>query len=169
MIARAGVSRKGLLMASYVERVLQPGETVRYSGTLHWIIFLPAFVLLAFSIIGLATMAISPRVGAGAKVFFVVVLAAFVFGALHLLAAWIRRQTTEIAVTDRRVIYKVGLLSRRTIEMNMDKVESVDVRQDLFGRMLDYGTVVIRGTGAGIEPLTSIATPLALRNAITAR
>jgi len=169
MIARAGVSRKGLLMASYVERVLQPGETVRYSGTLHWIIFLPAFVLLAFSIIGLATMAISPRVGAGAKVFFVIVLVAFVFGALHLLAAWIRRQTTEIAVTDRRVIYKVGLLSRRTIEMNMDKVESVDVRQDLFGRMLDYGTVVIRGTGAGIEPLTSIATPLALRNAITAR
>jgi uncharacterized membrane protein YdbT with pleckstrin-like domain len=156
-------------MASYIVRVLQPGETVRYSGTLHWIIFLPAFALLAFSIIGLAAMAISPRDGAGAKVFLVVVLVAFVFGALHLLAAWIRRQTTEIAVTDRRVIYKVGLLSRRTIEMNMDKVESVDVRQDLLGRMLDYGTVLIRGTGAGLEPLTSIATPLSLRNAITAR
>jgi uncharacterized membrane protein YdbT with pleckstrin-like domain len=156
-------------MASYVERVLQPGETVRYSGTLHWIIFLPAFVLLAFSIIGLAAMAISSRDGYGGKIFIVIVLIAFVFGALHLLAAWIRRQTTEIAVTDRRVIYKTGLFSRRTVEMNMDKVESVDVRQDIFGRMLDYGTVVIRGTGAGLEPLTSIATPLALRNAITAR
>ncbi|MGH6877943.1 MAG: PH domain-containing protein [Rhizomicrobium sp.] len=155
-------------MAGYVDRVLQPGETVRFSGTLHWVIFLPAFVLLAFAIVGLAAMAITPRTGHGG-IFFVIVLIAFVLGALHLLAAWIRRQTTEIAVTDRRVIYKVGLFSRRSVEMNMDKVESVDVTQDVLGRMLDYGTVLIRGTGAGLEPLTSIAAPLALRNAITAQ
>lgn len=155
-------------MTGYVERVLQPDEKVRFSGTLHWIIFLPAFVLLAFAIAGLAAMAIAPRVGQGRSVFLGVVVLAFVFGTLHLLAAWIRRHTTEIAVTDRRVIYKTGLFARRTVEMNMDKVESVDVNQDLFGRVLDYGTVLIRGTGAGLEPLYSIATPLALRNAITA-
>lgn len=154
-------------MASYVERVLQPGEAVRYSGTLHWIIFLPAFVLLGFSIAGLAAMALLPRGGAGGSIFFGIVVVAFIFGTLHLLAAWIKRHTTEIAVTDRRVIYKTGLISRRTVEMNMNKVESVDVRQDIFGRMLDYGTVLIRGTGTGLEPLNSIATPIALRNAIS--
>lgn len=154
-------------MASYVERVLQPGEAVRYSGTLHWIIFLPAFVLLGFSIAGLAAMAIVPRGGAGGSIFLGIVVVAFIFGTLHLLAAWIKRHTTEIAVTDRRVIYKTGLISRRTVEMNMNKVESVDVRQDIFGRMLDYGTVLIRGTGTGLEPLNSIAAPIALRNAIS--
>ena len=76
--------------------------------------------------------------------------------------------TTEIAVTNRRVIYKTGLVSRRTVEMNMDKVESVDVTQDIFGRIFDYGTVLIRGTGASLEPLSTIASPLALRNAISA-
>jgi uncharacterized membrane protein YdbT with pleckstrin-like domain len=154
-------------MAGYVERVLQPDERVRFSGTLHWIIFLPAFVLLGFAIAGLAAMAISPRAGQGRSVFFTIVVIAFGVGSLHLLVAWIKRQTTEIAVTDRRVIYKTGLFARRTLEMNMDKVESVDVRQGVFGRMLDYGTVLIRGTGAGIEPLDNIAMPLALRNAIT--
>ena len=156
-------------MTTYVDRILQPGETVRYDGTLHWIIFLPAFVLLGFGATGLAAMALLPGTGQRGGVFFVVVILALVFGALHLLAAWVRRQTTEIAVTERRVIYKTGLVSRRTVEMNMDKVESVDVRQDIFGRMLDYGTVLIRGTGAGLEPLSTVASPLSLRNAITAR
>lgn len=159
-------------MASYVERVLQPGETVRYAGTLHWIIFLPAFVLLGLAILGLAAMAIvpsiGPRGGGAGSVVFVLVVLVFIFGTLHLLAAWIRRHATEIAVTNWRVIYKTGLIARRTVEMNLDKVESVDVRQDIFGRLLDYGTVLIRGTGAGLEPLESVATPLALRNAIAA-
>ncbi|MGH6888508.1 MAG: PH domain-containing protein [Rhizomicrobium sp.] len=155
-------------MVGYVERVLQPGETLRYEGTVHWIIFLPAFALLGFAIAGLAAVAIFPRGGAGGSIFFGVVVLAFVIGTLHLLIAWIRRHTTEIAVTNRRIICKTGLISRRTVEMNMDKVESVDVTQDVFGRLLDYGTVLIRGTGAGLEPLDSIAAPLALRNAITA-
>jgi uncharacterized membrane protein YdbT with pleckstrin-like domain len=98
-----------------------------------------------------------------------VVYLALGIGALQLFSAWLKQWTTEIAVTDRRVIYKTGLVSRRTVEMNMDKVESVDVTQDIFGRIFNYGTVLIRGTGASLEPLTTIATPLALRNAITAR
>ncbi|HEX4160423.1 MAG TPA: PH domain-containing protein [Rhizomicrobium sp.] len=154
-------------MASYVERVLQPGETVRYEGTLHWIIFLPAFVLLAFGIVGLAVMVVEPGTGRGANIFSIIVGLAFLFGVLHLISAWIRRMATEIAVTNHRIIYKTGLISRRTVEMNMDKVESVDVTQDIFGRLLDYGTVTIRGTGAGLEPLVTINSPIALRNAIT--
>jgi len=84
------------------------------------------------------------------------------------LRAFIRRATTELAVTDHRVIYKSGLLSRHTIEMNRDKVESVDVDQSLLGRILGYGTVVVRGTGGSLEPIRNISDPLSFRTHITA-
>jgi uncharacterized membrane protein YdbT with pleckstrin-like domain len=73
----------------------------------------------------------------------------------------------EIAVTDRRVIYKKGLIRRQTNEMNMDKVESVQIDQSILGRMLDYGNVRILGTGEGLETLRTIASPIELRNSIT--
>jgi uncharacterized membrane protein YdbT with pleckstrin-like domain len=91
-----------------------------------------------------------------------------VVGILLLLGAWIRRQSTEIAVTDKRVIYKRGLLSRHTVEMNVSKIETVDVEQGLAGRIWGYGTLLIRGTGAGFEPLEGIGSPLRIRNAIVA-
>jgi uncharacterized membrane protein YdbT with pleckstrin-like domain len=73
---------------------------------------------------------------------------------------------TEIAVTNRRVIYKKGLVRLHTNEMNMDKVESVQVNQSVLGRMLDFGTVRILGTGEGLEALQTVAGPIALRNSI---
>jgi uncharacterized membrane protein YdbT with pleckstrin-like domain len=73
---------------------------------------------------------------------------------------------TEIAVTNRRVIYKKGLVRLHTNEMNMDKVESVQVNQSVLGRMFDFGTVRILGTGEGFEALNTVAGPVALRNSI---
>ena len=70
-------------------------------------------------------------------------------------------------VTDHRVIFKRGLLSRHTVEMNRTKIESVDVDQSLFGRLFGYGTIVVHGTGGGLEPLANIADPLLLRSRIT--
>jgi len=69
-------------------------------------------------------------------------------------------------VTDRRVIFKRGILSRHTVEMNVSKIETVDVEQGLGARMLGYGTVLIRGTGVGLEPLVGVGSPLLIRNAI---
>ena len=80
----------------------------------------------------------------------------------------IRRATTELVVTDRRVILKRGIFSRQTIEMNRAKVESVDVDQTVMGRIMGYGTVIVRGTGGGLEPIRNIAHPLAFRSHITA-
>jgi uncharacterized membrane protein YdbT with pleckstrin-like domain len=85
------------------------------------------------------------------------------------LRAWIRRVSTELAVTDRRVIFKRGLIRRHTVEMNMDKVESVDVDQSILGRIFNYGDVTVRGTGASIEPLRMIGDPLHFRSRVTAR
>jgi uncharacterized membrane protein YdbT with pleckstrin-like domain len=99
-----------------------------------------------------------------------ITLAVFGVGALiTFLRAWFIRWITEFAVTDRRVIYKRGFISRHTVEMNMDKIESVDVDQSLLGRILNYGTIHVLGTGLGVERLLRIAAPLALRNAITAK
>jgi uncharacterized membrane protein YdbT with pleckstrin-like domain len=85
---------------------------------------------------------------------------------IYALQAWMRWQSTEIAVTDRRVMYKRGLISRRTVEMNVSKIETVDVEQGPLARMLNYGDVIIRGTGGTFEPLRTVAAPVSLRNAI---
>ena len=152
---------------SYVNSVLQPGETIKAIGKLHWIIFVRAFVLLVAGIILLIyASSLTTQLG---FVLRMVGWAVLVLALLAALQAWFMQWITELAITDRRVIYKRGFLSRRTIEMNMAKVETVDVQQSIFGRLLGFGTIRVRGTGQGIENLTGVAAPLALRNAITAR
>src|SRR5262249_1484153 len=149
----------------YIDEVLQPGEKIVFSSTLSWAVYWPSIFLwvvaLALSIAGSVLQA----GGAWFVSASVVALMAAYAGA----RAWRRRWTTEIDVTDRRVVYKSGFIRRHTVEMNMDKVESVDVDQSMLGRIFDYGDIVIRGTGAGIEPLRGIDSPLAFRNAVTAR
>jgi uncharacterized membrane protein YdbT with pleckstrin-like domain len=92
----------------------------------------------------------------------------FLFAILSALRALIRRATTELAITDRRVIYKAGLLRRHTVEINRSKVETVGVNQSILGRLMGFGTVVVRGTGGSFEPIPFIAEPLTFRNHITA-
>jgi uncharacterized membrane protein YdbT with pleckstrin-like domain len=152
----------------YVRRVLQPGETIVYTTKLHWLIYIHTILLLFICII-LAGAAIATSDNQGISL--ALGIAAVIFALLALsagLRAFIRRTTTELAVTDHRVIYKSGLLSRHTIEMNRDKVESVDVDQSLLGRIFGYGTVVVRGTGGSLEPIRNIGDPLTFRTYITA-
>ena len=85
---------------------------------------------------------------------------------ISFLHPWFVRTTTEIVVTDKRIIHKVGWIARQTKEMNMTKVETVEVEQGFVGRILGFGTVLIIGIGASWEPLVYVASPLELRNAI---
>jgi len=152
----------------YVRKVLQPGETVVYATKLHWLIYVNT-ILLALVCVVLVGAAVSTSDNQSISLAFAI--AAIIFALLALstgLRAFIRRATTELAVTDHRVIYKSGLLSRHTIEMNRDKVESVDVDQSLLGRIFGYGTVVVRGTGGSLEPIRNIGDPLTFRSHITA-
>ena len=152
----------------YVRRVLQPGETIVYATRLHWWIYIHT-ILLSIACIILAGAAVSTSDNQGISL--ALGIAAVIFALLALsagLRAFIRRVTTELAVTDHRVIYKSGLLSRHTIEMNRDKVESVDVDQSLLGRIFGYGTVIVRGTGGSLEPMRNIGDPLTFRTYITA-
>ena len=151
----------------YVEQVLQPGETVTYATSLHWLVYLRAIVLMTLAILSLiAAKAVVEPVGAVA-----LNIIAALLGFLALVSgldAVIRRSTTELAVTDRRVIYKTGIFQRHSMEMNRSKVETVGVDQSILGRILGYGTVVVRGTGGSFEPIRFIGDPLGFRSHITA-
>jgi uncharacterized membrane protein YdbT with pleckstrin-like domain len=147
----------------YVRHVLQPGEVVRHTGSLHWYTYLPGFLCMLAAIVTIAWA----ELGADGSILWRVLAALLVIVALILLIPeWFTWWTTEIAVTNHRIIYKTGFIRRDTVEILMDKVESVDVDQSVMGRLLDYGTVTVRGTGAGFEPLRRIARPIELRNQI---
>jgi uncharacterized membrane protein YdbT with pleckstrin-like domain len=141
-------------VGQYVEANLIAGEQVVYQTRIHPIVFLsPGAVILLG--IGLG-VGLSPPGG----------LVVLVCGVLMLAGAWVRQWASEFAVTNKRVIVKVGFISRRTIEINMSKVESVEVNQDIFGRLLNYGTIAVIGTGGTKEPFDLIDDPLAFRRAV---
>jgi uncharacterized membrane protein YdbT with pleckstrin-like domain len=151
---------------SYVDKILQPGETLVHVTRLHWFVYLPALGLIGAAV---AVLALSSYVAADLVSAVQIAAAALaLLAALAWLRGYLRRSTTELAVTNRRVVFKRGLIRRHTIEMNMDKVESVDVDQSISGRLFGYGTVTIRGTGGGLEPLRNISDPLTFRNHVTA-
>ena len=153
---------------SYVQHVLQPGETLIYATRLHWLVYARA--------IGLVIVAALLAVGAGSiataelqMLLWACAGGLLVLGVIAGIAAALRRVSTELAVTDHRVIYKRGVVGRYTIEMARSKVESVDVVQSFLGRIFNFGTILVRGTGGSLEPFRDVEDPLRLRSAIIAR
>ena len=155
-------------MGRYIDDILQPGEKVLYSTNAHWIFYLPA---IAVWIVAAVLFALSRMTAVDSLI--LVCLAASVVMAIVALVltakAWFHRWTTETDVTNLRVVHKTGFIKRRTFEMSLDKVESVDVNQSILGRLLNYGNVTVRGVGEGAETIETIASPLDFRNHITAR
>lgn len=149
---------------AYYTKVLQADETVRYVGGLHWTIYRNAILL---AVVAVAALIACLGVSGDWQLIVLAVAGLFLLLAgVSFLGAWFARITTEIVVTDRRIIHKVGWIARRTEEMNITKVETVDVSQGIGGRIFNYGTVAIRGIGGGWEPLRRVGSPLDLRNAI---
>ena len=156
-------------MARYIDEILQPGEKVLYSTNAHWIFYLPA---MAAWIVALALLIASATVARDVASLVLLCWAAAaviaVAAVYFTIRAWFHRLSTETDVTDRRVVHKTGFINRRTFEMSLDKVESVDVNQSVMGRILNYGDVTILGVGEGKQTIATIASPLAFRSAITA-
>jgi uncharacterized membrane protein YdbT with pleckstrin-like domain len=155
-------------MGRYIDDILQPGERVLYSTNAHWMFYLPA---IAAWIVAIVFLVLSRMVGTDVLMLVCLAFAAVVgLAALYWTAtAWFHRWTTETDVTNMRVVHKTGFIQRRTFEMSLDKVESVDVNQTILGRIMNYGDVTIMGVGEGKETISTIASPLAFRNAITTR
>jgi membrane protein YdbS with pleckstrin-like domain len=148
-------------MASYVESVLAPGEKIVHRAAIsHWK-FLLSYLLGALA---LAAAVAAWLIGAKEHAAWNAAAAILaLIGVIIIAAALVRRGTTELVLTDRRIITKHGLVSRDTVEMHLAKVESLHVNQGLLGRLLDYGDVTVVGTGSSLEPLRGIASPLELR------
>ena len=155
-------------MGRYIDDILQPNERVLYSTNAHWIFYWPSIVAW---VAALAFLAVSRTFVNDTVTLFCLAAAAImaVVALYKMLTAWFHRWTTETDVTNLRVIHKTGFIKRRTFEMSLDKVESVDVNQSILGRLLNYGDVTVRGVGEGVETIRTIASPLDFRNHITAR
>jgi uncharacterized membrane protein YdbT with pleckstrin-like domain len=158
---------------SYVRKVLLPGEQIIYETGLHWLVYGRAIVLFviaaALSVGALYVPHDSQNLANSQNLVFGVAGIVLALAIIAAISAAIHRVTTELAVTDQRVIFKRGIFARYTIEMNRSKVESVDVDQSILGRIMNYGDVTIRGVGEGFEKIQTIASPLAFRSAITTR
>jgi uncharacterized membrane protein YdbT with pleckstrin-like domain len=163
---------------SYAEKSLVPGETLLYQTRHHWMVLLgPLFTTLLFVALAVVVLAESVAakngkgMAAGASatgvhamevvgVFLLVVaIATFAYGIA-------KRNATEMAVTNRRVLIKTGMGSRRTLDLMLSRVESIGVQETVFGRMLGYGSVIVRGTGGTPEPFVMIAHPQEFRRAV---
>ena len=155
-------------MGRYIDDILQPGEKVLYSTNAHWIFYLPAIAawLVALVLYIIARNTAGPGLE---TMWLVLAAAAALVAALATAKAWFHVWTTETDVTNLRVVHKTGFVKRRTFEMSLDKVESVDVNQSILGRIMNYGDVTVRGVGEGLETIKTIAAPLDFRNHITAR
>src|SRR5712671_3377565 len=140
-------------MGRYIDDILQPGEKVLYSTNAHWVFYWPA---IAAWILAAALFVLSGMIAAGPAVLVCWSLAAIVgiFALYKTATSWFDRWTTETDVTNLRIVHKTGFIKRRTFEMSLDKVESVDVNQSILGRLLNYGNVTVRGVGEGAETIT---------------
>lgn len=126
-------------MATYVESALTKGEKVIYQGKVSIWSLTP---LLIFGLIFLALYGL---------------------GLLFWIAAAIRYFTTELAITNKRVFAKFGLISRSTIEINLQKIESIQVNQSILGRIFNFGSIIVSGAGNPQAPIPGISSPLEFR------
>lgn len=123
---------------SYIDESLIAGETLIHRARISW---WSQFGLL---LLGIVTLVVA-------------------VGLIFLAWAWIRVSSTEIAITNKRVIAKFGFIKRHTVEINLDKVEALRVEQGFWGRILNYGTIFISGAGTSVAPIADIADPLVFR------
>ncbi len=126
-------------MTSYVETVISSSEAIKYQAQISMWSLLPSFI------VGL------------------ILLPFFGVGLIFWIAAFIRYKTTELAITDKKVIAKFGFIKRETIELLLPKIESIQVQQSLFGRMLNYGSIVVSGAGNAQAPIPGISAPIQFR------
>jgi uncharacterized membrane protein YdbT with pleckstrin-like domain len=143
----------------YVEKNLTEGERIMYTAHRHWIVLAGPAMLAAF--LGLPGLVLLFDVDARIVAFVMLLIAVVIF-----LYGWFSRNGFECAVTNRRVVYRKGIVSIATDEIFLEKVESVLVNQTLVGRWLNYGSITVRGIGGSWEPFKDIENPLILRRRV---
>jgi uncharacterized membrane protein YdbT with pleckstrin-like domain len=163
---------------SYAERNLVPGERLIYRTRHHWLVLLgPMLLSLLVGVPGLALLwewaarkedksfiPVNQEIGPTAFGIAGIILVAIAIATL--VYGLSKRNATEMAVTDRRVLIKTGMFSRHTLDLMLSRVESIGVTETGFGRILGYGDVIVRGTGGTPDPFVMIAHPQEFRRAV---
>jgi len=135
-------------MGNYVDENLLAGEKVLYEAEVHWGIYASAII---FGILGLLTLPI----GIGAILLLIALVQA--------IAAFITKASTELAITDKRIIAKFGFIRRQTFEKRIDRLEGINFHQSVVGRILGFGSIVVGGIGGNSVPVPFIANPQAFK------
>lgn len=151
---------------SYIESNLLDDEHLVHKAHLHWIIFIKTFFWLVVAILVYALLPPYYYAPAGAEpiplhkiALFIPVLFTLTYG----IAAQIRYKTSEFGITDKRIMIKLGFIRRYTFENFLQKVESIQIYQSILGRMLNYGSIIVHGTGGSREVYALINDPLLFR------
>ena len=156
-------------MGNYVDKNLGQDETVKYSARVslwrYWFSFLVGGFFALAALIGFAD-SLSIKGGTasmmGSKSYAVILLVALAVLARPLIA----RRSTELVITNKRLIAKFGVITAESIEIRFDRIESVRVNQSLMGRLFNYGNIVVTGTGSTFDPIPNIAGPMSFRAAL---
>ena len=139
-------------MGSYAKQNLLSNESILYEAKFHWFIYLPALLffgmilVLPFEAMYVGTLVL--------------------LGIAALIRSYILMISTEFVVTDQRIIVKTGFISRNTAELNHRNVESVNLDQGILGRIFNFGSLQINGTGAGVSPIPWVDHPLEFRKEV---
>lgn len=143
-------------MTKYIEGSLVEGEQVLYTGRISkwsvWGHIVLTLIFLAATAVLIATM---PPAG----------LVTLAIAAVLAVITWVKLHTTELAITNKRVVAKFGLISRETVELNINKVESIQVHQTFWGRIFNHGSLTIAGGGNPQAPIPGISDPVGFRKA----
>ena len=166
---------------SYVRKSLVPGETLMYDTRHHWVVLIgPLFLFLLLAALGVASFGevFAAREGRGFLVdapasemhaFEIAGVALIGIAVVALAWGFTKRNATEMAVTNKRVLIKTGLGNRRTLDVMLSRVESIGVEETFWGRMLGYGSVTVRGTGGTPESFVMISHPQEFRRSVQAQ
>ena len=139
----------------YIESNLMSGEYIVHRSTLHWIIFSrPIFFIL----VAVLMLSNETTILFGGLVFLI--------GLVDGVGRFVSYRASEFGVTNKRVLVKVGIIQRRSVETLLSKVEGIGVDQTIWGRMLGYGTIVVTGTGGTAKPFEQIREPLEFRRKV---
>jgi uncharacterized membrane protein YdbT with pleckstrin-like domain len=139
-----------------------PQESIVYRTKLHWVIYLSSFVFFAISVlIFIGTHGHHHIKGGGhAALLFLAI------GVVLFLIRMVKSNSSEFAVTNKRVMIKIGVFQRHSVEVLLSKVESIGVDQGVLGKMLGYGTIIVSGTGGTKEPFVQVNDPLEFRRQV---
>lgn len=150
---------------SFIDKNLLENEVVIYRAQMHWIIFLNTFIYLLLSVLACA---FNLRLAQSNQLLWAISLLGLLLALISGISSYIRYKTSEFAITNKRVLIKIGFIRRHSLEVLLHKVEGIGVNQSILGRVFGFGTITVTGTGGTKETFDQIAAPLEFRKQVQA-